>query len=59
LFKGLSDEDRAALTDGFGKDIAGYLQHIDDPDFRREFERNLARGEPDRETILNALFARL
>jgi hypothetical protein len=59
LFKGLSDEDRVALTDGFGKDIAGYLQHIDDSDFRREFERNRAPGEPDRETILNTLFARL
>jgi hypothetical protein len=59
LFKGLSDEDRAALTEGFGKDIADYLQRIDDPDFRHEFERYLAPGEPDRETILNALLARL
>jgi hypothetical protein len=59
LFKGLSDEDRAALTPGFGKDIAGYLQHIGDPDFRHEFERHLASGERDRETILNALLARL
>jgi hypothetical protein len=59
LFKGLSQADRTALADGFGKDIASHLQHSGESDFRSEFERNRAEGEPDRETILNTLFARL
>jgi hypothetical protein len=59
LFHGFSDSDRKALEPGFGGHIAEYLEHVSEADFRREFERNLAPGEPDRETILNALFARL
>jgi hypothetical protein len=59
LFHGLSDTDRGALKNGFGKNIAAYLEHASEADFRREFERNRAPGEPDRETILNTLFARL
>jgi len=59
LFHGLSDTDRNALKRGFGKHIAAHLENTSEADFRREFERYLAPGEPDRETILNSLFARL
>jgi hypothetical protein len=59
LFQGLSGPDREALRRGFGRNIATYLEHVGEADFRREFERNLAPGEPDRETILYSLFARL
>lgn len=59
LFHGLSNPDREALRKGFGEKIATCLEHVGEADFRREFERNRAPGEPDRETILNSLFARL
>jgi len=59
LFHGLSDTDRDALKNGFAKHIAAYLENSSEVDFRGEFERDLAPGEPDRETILNTLFARL
>ncbi|NEV65025.1 hypothetical protein [Thiorhodococcus minor] len=59
LFQGLSDTDRKALRKGFGGKIATYLENVGEAEFRHEFERHLAQGEPDRETILNTLFARL
>jgi hypothetical protein len=59
LFRGLSDPDREAISKGFGRNIANYLEHIDEADFRREFERDRAPDEPERETILNTLLARL
>lgn len=59
LFHGLSDTERDGLKKGFGKQIVAYLEHVAEADFRHEFERHRALGEPDRETILNTLFARL
>jgi hypothetical protein len=59
LFHGLPDTERDALARGFGTHITKYVEHALEADFRREFERDRAPGEPDRETILNTLFARL
>lgn len=59
LFQGLSNADREALKRGFGRNIATNLENVGEAVFRSEFERHLAPDEPNRETILNTLFARL